>query len=227
MKFKKTATMAAAAAFALTGLNQAAFASTTLEVDGSTVIGDVLTNGTPKGSIDFETNYGVETSCATGGAVATVKRGASGGIGTHVGTINTMLFDNCLATGLLFEVEATQKGANANWTIHTTEVPAKGQRYVGVEIRNISAQLLDNKAPYNVPGMYRCALNVGGTVPGVIDTVKNSLIIDSPEVLEIDALNAWADKDDNTAFSCGGEVWDGDVASMTAEFNLDVDVEVV
>jgi hypothetical protein len=201
-----------------------AHAANTIEVNGTSTPGSVSFTASAKGAIEFETNYGIPTQCATGSFTGILNRGVSGGVGMHLGTLNIFLLDNCLTTGLGFETDFVQKDVVANWTIHTTEVPAKGQRYVGIEIRNISMRWLDaNRGP----GDYRHAANLTGTIPGVIDTVKNSVIIDSPEVIEIDALDSWADKGNPVDYTMGGEIWDGDLMSMQAEFNLNVDIEIV
>jgi hypothetical protein len=213
----------AAGLFLPLGTITSAHATTTLEVNASTSIALTPFTATAKGSINFETNYGVPTACALGTFQGTLNRGASGGAGTHIGTIQTLLFDDCLSTSLMIESYFTQKNSNANWNIHTTEVPAKGQRYVGIEIRNISMSWLDPRPV----GSHIVAGNLAGTIPGILDTVKNSVIIDSPEVLTIDALDRWATKGNSHETTMGGEIWDGDLMNMQAEFNLNVDVEIV
>lgn len=234
MKVKKSSmALAASAAALVVGIGaQAAFATTTLSVDGTTspggpvsIAGTTYLPSDPGylGQLEFETNFGVLTKCDSGTSSGTVIRGASGPVGTQVATIKYMTFSDCLATGLNFETVALQKGDPANWTVHTLEVPAKNQRFVNVEIRGIEAELHND-----APKPWTCAVNVSGDVRAQFDTLLDRLVIDTGSLaapndypLVVDALDAQGNKAGSAESSCGGETWDGDNVRMKGTFQLD------
>lgn len=244
MKLKKTL-FAGGAAVALVMGSQAAFATSTVSVNGSTTPpADVAITGPSVGGISFLTDFGVPASCSGGTASGYIKKGASATTGTKVGAISSLTFaTGCTATSLAFPVNITKK-AGAEWGIFLDGTPAKGATTINVEIRGVYAAMIDNAR--TAPNL-RCAVNAQGNVAGTAGaTVKaqiklnqsgttDYLVVNTPAQptpalqypLTLDALNGSADKAaTGTISSCGGEIQDGDKASMVGTFALNQQVAI-
>lgn len=244
MKLKKTLLVSGAAVALLMG-SQAAFATTTVSVGGTTTpAGNVAVTGTSVGSLNFLTNYGVPASCSGGTASGYIKRGASAVSGTQVGAISSLSFaTSCTATSLNFPVTMTNKAAKGDWGIYADGTPAKGATTINVEIKNIYAQMIDSVQ--TAPNI-RCAVNVAGNVAETVGaTVKaqiklnvvgttDYLVVNTPALgtpalrtpLVLNALDGSANKATATTSSCGGEIQDGDLASMVGSFALNQQVAI-
>ncbi|WP_456696000.1 hypothetical protein [Aeromicrobium sp. P5_D10] len=247
MKLKKTL-LASGAAVALLMGSQAAFATTTVAVNGTTSpAADVSVTGPSVGAISFLTDVAVPFSCSGGTASGYIKRGASAVSGQKIGAIQSLsMAPNCAFTALNFPVNITKKGTAVadEWGIYADGTPAKGATTVNVEIRNVHAAMSDSAR--TAPNL-RCAVNFQGNVTGTLGaTVKakiqlnvvgttDYLIVNTPALgttalqypLTLDALNASADKAaTGTTDSCGGEIVDGDKASMVGSFALNQQVAI-
>lgn len=237
---KRTRITATLAALAILVGTQAAFATTTLSVDGATSpagpVSMSMTTGAPSspgylGLVRFESDYGVWGTCDQTSLDGYVLKGASGGVGTKIGAITETQFVGCSITGWDWLQQIVKNPIPDEWTIHLDETPAKGQRFVQVEIRNVSAQM---HAPLTA-GPWTCAINLSGNVKATIVTGPNSrLVINTPSLsgaalqypLLIDALDAWGNDTTGTLVSCGGEYQDGDKMSLVGTFQLDREIEV-
>ncbi|WP_456695997.1 hypothetical protein [Aeromicrobium sp. P5_D10] len=247
MKLKKTL-LASGAAVALLMGSQAAFATTTVAVNGTTSpAADVSVTGPSVGAISFVSDAAVPASCSGGTSSGYIKRGASAVSGQKIGAIQSLTFNTgCVATSLNFPVTITKKGTAVadEWGIYADGTPAKGATTMNVEIRNIRASMIDSAR--TAPNL-RCALNAQGNVSGTLGaTVKakiqlnvvgttDYLIVNTPSLgttalqypLTLDALNGSADKAaTGTTDSCGGEIVDGDKASMVGSFALNQQVSI-
>ncbi|WP_456695998.1 hypothetical protein [Aeromicrobium sp. P5_D10] len=247
MKLKKTLLVGGAAIVLLMG-SQAAFATTTVAVNGSpTPPADVPVTGALVSGVTFMSDVSVPNSCSGGTASGYVKRGASAVSGQKIGAIQSLTLNTgCLATGFLYPVTITKKGTAVadEWGIYADGTPAKGATSMNVEIRNVRASMRDvgRTAPN-----FRCAVNAQGNVVGTLGaTVKakiqlnvigttDYLVVNTPSLgttalqypLTLDALNGSADKAaTDTIDSCAGEIVDGDKASMVGSFALNQQVAI-
>lgn len=215
------------AAIAMTSANTA-FAINTVFVDGtSTPPGSASLNvGTPLlSSFELESNYGSPTSCTGVFGSGYLIRGASATANSKIGEINAFNFASCSASVLNFPVNAIQKQPPGSWSIYLDETPAKGQRIVKVKILDVDLEMSN----YNVGGT--CAFNATGTLSATIDAWTDQLIINTPALsgsaqtpLTVDALDRFGAKGGATTFTCGGDIYDGDLMSMAMTFDFDRDI---
>ncbi|WP_456695999.1 hypothetical protein [Aeromicrobium sp. P5_D10] len=244
---RKKTLLAGGAAIVLLMGSQAAFATTTVAVNGTTSpAADVSVTGPSVGAIFFVTDAAVPMSCSGGTSSGYIKRGASAVSGQKIGAIQSLsMAPNCSFTSLNFPVNITKKGTAVTdeWGIYADGTPAKGATTMNVEIRNVRAAMRD--AARTAPN-FRCAVNLQGNVSGTLGaTVKakiqlnvvgatDYLIVNTPTLasafqfpLTLDALNGSADEAaTGTTDTCGGEIVDGDKISMVGSFALNQQVAI-
>lgn len=237
MKLKRAPIAATLAAVAVLVGTQAAFATTTLSVDGAaSPAGPVavsMKNGTPGapeylGTFDFETEYLVAGTCKQATFEGYLLRGTSSTLGTKIGAITEAHSANCGITALDWIQNIYKKPGTSEWGIHLLEVPTPGQRYVNIFFRNVDLRMNSmGSKPWN------CAAKLVGDVRGKFDTQLDRLILNTPTLawplsfpLYIDALNRFADETDSTTTTtCAGEIQDNDRVSLKGTFQLDRDIE--
>lgn len=232
MKLRKKTGLAAGVLAAVTMLiAPAAFATNTLNVDGTAApLGNVLVTGVNNGTLSFVTDFGVPASCTTSSVNGYVKRGSSVTAGQQLGAITGLTFGSagtpCTATSLNYSViiQKTATGtkspaAPAEWGIFVTSTPAKGATSVPIEIRNVDAKM------FSTTGIPRaCDLRARGTVSGMFNQVNQVITISNPTSYPLD-ITAYDGSGTNTVSAtdrtCGGQIYGTDFARMAGAFTLD------
>lgn len=217
----------------------AAFASTTLSVDGTTTpagsVGFTASSGAAGsgsylGPYQFESDYGVTGHCQQLDTEGTLLRGANNSLGSQIGSITAFQGTGCLFTDLDWPMNFYKKPGYPDWKIYLDETPSAAQPIVKVEIRGVSAQMNST----TVVGTWNCAIFLTGTIKGTLNTLTDQLIINTPTLvgaalqnpLTVDALPANGAIPNTTFVSCGAEFQDGDKISVTTTVQLDRDIAI-
>jgi|GEM_PF-1881288 len=242
---RKVLTTAAAAAAALVMVGApAAFATsdgyTHVTIDGSLTSpgGWVGLSGTNDGTLNFETDFStpVPMSCTVADVSGRILQdtSASGQVkaGNTIGYIDSLTFDNCDATDLHYDVKVTE--LNGPWPIVVKTTPTVAGSNVAVTIQGVSAYMhsdLPAPTPGNPATKWPCELIATSTgvdatvIPGVVGGHDGRIEIDTTGnyPLALQAADGWGTKTPTGSGTCGGQVYTGDNADMTGDFNVDVD----
>lgn len=227
---KKKAGLAAGVAAAATVLiAPAAFAATTISVDGATTpVGNVTIGGsvvTP--GVSFMTNFTAPISCSASTIGGYVGRGTVASAGTKIGAITNPTFSGCWGpNGPVIVKKNAKSGAPTEWPIHVVGTPAKGQVNIAIQIRNVSLKVHSTTPVVPSAGnKWSCYLKMQGTVNATFNQSTQQISINTAPsypfaITAYDGASEAAQLVLPTTPTCGGFIYTGDTASMFSVFNV-------
>lgn len=148
-------------------------------------------------AVSFDTNFGVPMDCETSDVTGQVHRGASVSVDTAVGEISSLTFSDCTATALGFDVVVTMTAQD----IVVRDHPTNAGDPVPVDIQ-VDANITGVGCDFDASGSVR-----GEIIPG--DSTNDGYI----ELQE--GYDLVIDRAGTSGSSCGGEIWEGDLAQAT------------
>jgi hypothetical protein len=230
MKLNKKSAMAVAAvsASALVAV-PAAFATTGLVVDGSSVPGTVvITADVTSAGVSFSSDWDVPVRCSSSDIMGTVNRGAAMINGSTIGQITDLTFSNCLMDHVypLAIKKNTNVGAPASWPIELVGTPSKGQNIVPIVIRDVNAKIHSTTpAVPSATTPWTCHMDATGDVAGTFNqaTQQIGFVADGTFPLALRPLVGTSATTNVTsgAGTCVGTFQPGDNAEFGASFDVD------
>lgn len=226
---KRTLFAGIPAAAAVMGLSMSAafaFQGTQVSVDGDTTPGTVAVGGFNDGGLNFLTDWGTPMDCDDAEVVGTLHRGAAVVEDGVIGTIDDLLFKNCSATGLGYQVEVTSDPGS--WNIVATETPANPGDPVEIEIRDVSAYMHSTgSTPWPCELEAKATAITGTFYPGVTADGNDGRIETSTSgfPLAITAFTGAGTRTPNppNVGTCGGQIYTDDAANMFGDFEMNID----